>query len=173
VPTRPASTAVRRCSGSRAQPRAMMVVLPASMPATRSGPKQRVHPPAVVEATAGTADSICAAVSARWRSRAATNLPSSSWHCASPATSSPPVTPRGRALIGPIPVSRASMIPSRSISSATASTPADPVNEASGAPNRARRRARRRANFARPRRARNFFAWKVPSSRGQIRPQQP
>ncbi len=60
MPTRPASTAVRRCSGSRAQPRAMMVVLPASMPATRSGPKQRGHPPAVVEATAGTADSICA-----------------------------------------------------------------------------------------------------------------
>ncbi len=32
------------------------------------------------------------------------------------------------------PLARASITPSRSISSATASTPADPVNEASGAP---------------------------------------
>jgi len=79
------------------------------MPATRAGPKQRVNPPAVVEATPVTAESSCAATSVRWRSTAVTNLPPSSWHCANPATSSPPVTPRARALIGPIPVSNASI----------------------------------------------------------------
>jgi len=169
MPIRPVSTALRRCSGRRSQPRVMICALPASMPATRSAPKQRVNPPAVVEATAGTADRACAAASARCRSRALTNLPSRSWHCAREATSSPPVTPRARVLIGPIPVSNASITPNRSISSPTASTPALPVSEGSGAPNRARRRARRRADFPLLRRPRNFSTWKVPTSRGQIR----
>jgi len=70
---------------------------------------------------------------------------------------------------GPIPASSASMTPSRSISSPTASTPADPVNEASGAPNL----AVRRADFPVLRGPRNFSTWKVPLSRGQIGSRQP
>ncbi len=63
-------------------------------------------------------------------------------HCAKAATSCPPVTPRTRDLIGPIPASRACTTPSRSISSPPASTPAVAVNDGSGAPNRTPRRAR-------------------------------
>lgn len=90
------------------------------------------------------------------------NLPSSSWHCTSRDTL-PPMTPRARVLIDPVPVAKASMTPTRSISSPTVSNPADPADEASDAPNRALRRADFRARV----RPRTFFTLRVRSIYGQ------
>ena len=60
-----------------------------------------------------------------------------------PTSSSPPVWPRSRALIGPITASSNQIMPSRSTSSVTAAIPDTPVNLGSGAPTRTRRRNRR------------------------------
>ncbi len=63
-----------------------------------------------------------------------------SWLVAIPTSSSPAPKPRARCLTGPIPASSAPTVPSRSTSSCTATSPADPVTDGSTGPIRTRSR---------------------------------
>ena len=72
--------------------------MPASIPASCSGPNRWARP----AATNGTVDNAAPPASTRCRSKATSASPPSSWDCAVPTTSScPPLTPRCRDLIGP------------------------------------------------------------------------
>src|SRR5664280_1492392 len=119
-----------------------MLARAVSIPASWTGPNRPASLPAVVLGATGASVNRALPASARtrsipvgqsWPASCAVAIPSSSW---------PPVNPRARCLIGPIPRSSAPTIPNRAVTSSTAANPASAVSDPSGAPIRTRRAGR-------------------------------
>ena len=140
--TGPEVNASARSGGGSVSIRSVTAATPNSTARHCSPVKRRANPVAVVEASPGTGDSNCPAVSARTRSSPTRKSCPASCADAIPTSSSPAPNPLSRCLIGPTGTSSNPITSSRSSNSVTAIKPPLPVRLGSGAPTRTRPHAR-------------------------------
>lgn len=117
------SSAPRRTAGSRFTQPVLITLRAAPIPASWVAVNRFAIPAHVVDEGDGTGSRACPAVS--WRRRSSPTMWSSPVSCAQviAINACPPDRPRLRRFTGPIPASRAAVIPRTRSSSRTASTP--------------------------------------------------
>ena len=141
------SSRFRRVAGNPFTKRVLITFSAAAIPARCSSVNRFALPAQVVDAGVGIGSNSCPATS--WRRRSSPTMKSAPASCAEAIVinTCPGPNPRSRCLIGPIPASKAAVIPNARSSSRTTSTPAAPVNRGSDAPIRTRRVRTRRCPF--------------------------